>query len=137
LAEAAGRLDPTTRTDAINAAVAALESFSTPHSSWNCGLRRASVQAKLDQMSQGKKRFERMAGNPKGDWRIEDIEVAAEAHGCTCDPPSGGGSHYTVSRPGVAEILTIPARKPIKPVYIRLFVDYIKRHAAEAKDGAP
>jgi hypothetical protein len=37
----------------------------------------------------------------------------------------GGVSHYKVSHPAAREILTIPHRRPIKPVYIRKLVKLI------------
>jgi hypothetical protein len=40
-------------------------------------------------------------------------------------PPKGGGSHYKISHPNQREILTIPSRRPIKPVYIRELVKFI------------
>ena len=73
-------------------------------------------------MSQAEKLFEAMARNPKGDWRIADIEVVRKHFERTCRPPSGGGSHYGVSHLSTAGGITIPARRPIKPFYIRAFV---------------
>jgi hypothetical protein len=40
-------------------------------------------------------------------------------HGLRCSPPTGGGPHWKVSHPAARDILTIPARRPIKPFYIR------------------
>ena len=40
----------------------------------------------------------------------------------TLTPPTRG-SHYKVSHPEIEEILTIPAHKSIKQVYIKKFVD--------------
>jgi predicted RNA binding protein YcfA (HicA-like mRNA interferase family) len=37
----------------------------------------------------------------------------------------GKGSHFHAKHPNAREILTIPARRPIKPVYIRRLVRYI------------
>lgn len=68
----------------------------------------------------------RMARNPAGDWTIPDIEKLCREFGVACMPPSGGGSHYKVSHPSQVEILTIPARRPIKVVYIRLLVRFVK-----------
>jgi hypothetical protein len=39
--------------------------------------------------------------------------------------PKGGGSHYTVSHPALAEILTIPRRRPLLPIYVRRFVSFV------------
>ncbi len=76
-----------------------------------------------------------MALNPKADWRISDIETVCRRFEITCKPPSGGGSHYSLSHPTAVEILTIPARRPIKPVYIRQLVAYIKRVMGPANDA--
>jgi hypothetical protein len=35
--------------------------------------------------------------------------------------------HYKVTHSSQAEIVTIPAGRPIKPVYIRLLVNFIER----------
>jgi hypothetical protein len=64
----------------------------------------------------------RMRRNPAGDWTIDDVGTVCYRFGLQCQAPSGGGSHYKVSHPSVPEILTIPARKPIKVPYIRKFV---------------
>jgi hypothetical protein len=42
-------------------------------------------------------------------------------------PPTGGGSHWKVTAPDEEAILTIPAKRPIKPVYIRKLPAMIKR----------
>jgi predicted RNase H-like HicB family nuclease len=39
--------------------------------------------------------------------------------------PGRGGSHVIFSAPGVREIVSAPAKRPIKPVYIRRFVALI------------
>jgi hypothetical protein len=63
-----------------------------------------------------------MRANPSGDWKIKDVETACIEDGLSCNPPTGGGSHYKVSHPDFHAILTIPSRKPIKAVYIRKLV---------------
>lgn len=77
-------------------------------------------------MTQAEKRLARMKNNPKDDWRIADVESVCRAYDIACEPPSGGGSHYTVSHPSQVEILTVPAHKPIKPVYIVKLVLFIE-----------
>jgi hypothetical protein len=79
--------------------------------------------------------LERMRANPRGDWRIADVERLCRAYGVRCTAPSGGGSHYTARAEGIETILTIPARRPIKPVYIRRLVQLIDRVRAERRDG--
>lgn len=86
-------------------------------------------------MSRNEKLFEAMVRNPKADWRIADVETVCRHFGVTCKAPSGGGSHYTLSHPTAFEILTIPARRPIKPVYIRQLVAYILRIRGPANDA--
>jgi hypothetical protein len=69
--------------------------------------------------------LDRMRRNPAGDWTISDIERLCRFYSITCSPPSGGGSHYKISHDDVADILTIPARRPIKPKYVRLLVKFV------------
>ena len=86
-------------------------------------------------MSKAKKRLEKMRRNPRDDWRIDDVENVCRAHGVDCRPPANG-SHYTVSHPLKADILTVPADRPIKAVYIRKLVTYIDEVEA-AQTNAP
>ena len=68
-----------------------------------------------------------MRANPR-DWRIEDVASVCAAFGIGCTPPRNG-SHYKIKHDAMPSILTIPAHRPIKPVYIRelvRFVDAIK-----------
>ena len=62
--------------------------------------------------------LERMRANPAGDWRIRDVEAL-------CRELGKGTSHAHARHPSAREILTIPAHRPIKPVYIRKLVRYI------------
>lgn len=67
-----------------------------------------------------------MRRNPRGDFSINHIGLicrALEGHGLKLRAPRGGGSHYTVQYPG--GILTIPARRPLKPVYVRKFTELV------------
>lgn len=70
-------------------------------------------------------RLEDMRNNPRGDWRIEDIEAVCREYGVLCSAPRGGGSQYKIAHPRMAEKLTIPYKRPIKPVYIRKLVAFI------------
>jgi hypothetical protein len=67
----------------------------------------------------------RMRANPEG-WSIADVERVCRYAGLACTPPTGG-SHYKVSHPGLPEILTVPFKRPIKPIYIRTLVKMIDR----------
>ena len=70
-------------------------------------------------------RLDRMRANPFGDWSINDVAALCREHTIRCMPPSGGGSHWKVSDPTQRDILTLPSRRPIKPVYIRRLVRFI------------
>lgn len=70
--------------------------------------------------------LEQMKRNPQGDWTIKEVERVCAEHGLTCAAPTGGGSHYKVSHPGIPHILTIPFKRPIKTVYIRLLVKLLE-----------
>lgn len=63
-----------------------------------------------------------MRRNPL-DWRIEAFETVARANGVNVRKP--GGSHVIFEHPSVAEIISVPARRPIKPIYVKRFVRLI------------
>jgi hypothetical protein len=56
---------------------------------------------------------------------MSDIEAVCREHGVVCGPPRGGGSHYKIAHPTVAEKLTVPFNRPIKPIYIRKLVAFL------------
>ena len=66
-----------------------------------------------------------MRANPRADWRISDVEALCREYNVSFAPPRGGGSHCKVTHPSQSEILTIPFKRPIKPVYIRKLVEFI------------
>ena len=79
-------------------------------------------------MAGGEKLLDRMRANPR-DWRIEDVLAVCRAFGIECTPPRKG-SHFKVKHASMSEILTIPAHRPIKPVYMRdliKFVDAVRK----------
>ena len=67
--------------------------------------------------------LEQMRRNPR-DWRIGEVERLCGSERVDCSAPRKG-SHYKVRHAAMAEILTIPAHRPIKPVYIRALVRFI------------
>ncbi|MFZ4789851.1 MAG: type II toxin-antitoxin system HicA family toxin [Candidatus Competibacteraceae bacterium] len=73
-------------------------------------------------MSKADKTLEKMRANPR-DWRIEDLESVARHHGLTVRKP--GGSHVIFQKPGIALEVSVPAHKPIKPVYVRRLIELI------------
>ncbi len=76
-------------------------------------------------MARWEKLLDGMRANPRGDWTIANIETVARAIGCDVRQPRRG-SHYTITHPDMPDILTIPAHRPIKPVYIRRFVSIME-----------
>jgi len=71
--------------------------------------------------------LERMRRNPAGDWQVRHLETICHEYGLLFRP-GVGTSHVHLRHPTAREILTIPARRPIKPVYIRKLVRYIEAH---------
>ncbi len=67
-----------------------------------------------------------MRHNPTGDWQIADVETLCRQRGFNFR--FGKGSHVQIRHPSAREILTVPARRPIKPVYIRKLVRYIEAY---------
>ena len=72
-----------------------------------------------------------MKANPAGDWTIADVERLCRAHELLFRA-GHGTSHCHTKFPLVREIVTVPARRPIKSVYIRKLVSYIERHGGGA-----
>ena len=77
--------------------------------------------------------LERMRENPQGDWTIADIERLCREVGLTVTPPRRR-SHYNVRDPGSGATLTIPAHRPVRPVYISALVALADRFR-EQRDG--
>jgi hypothetical protein len=69
----------------------------------------------------------RMRNNPMG-WRIEDLKIVAARFKIEYRQP--GTSHVTFRHPSGAK-LTVPARKPIKPVYVKKFIEMLDEVAHE------
>lgn len=65
-----------------------------------------------------------MRANPRAGWTIGDVRVVCDEYGVTLASPTRG-SHYKVSHESQSSIVTIPSRRPIKPVYIRRLVEFI------------
>ncbi|MGH6840151.1 MAG: type II toxin-antitoxin system HicA family toxin [Methylocella sp.] len=70
-------------------------------------------------------RLAKMRANPAAGWRMSDIEVVCREHRVSCAPPRGGGSHYKIAHASMAEKLTIPFNRPVKPIYIRKLVTFL------------
>ena len=70
------------------------------------------------------KALQKMRKHPMG-WRIGELQAVAEENVVEWRRPGRGGSHVIFSAPGVREIVSVPAKRPIKPVYIKQFVALI------------
>lgn len=79
-------------------------------------------------MTSREKLLARMRANPR-DWRIEDLESLANHFGFAVRRP--GGSHVIFSHPALGEMLSVPARRPIKPVYVRRFLAMMEQVKAD------
>ncbi len=70
-------------------------------------------------MVRAAKTLEAMRDNPR-DWRSAELESVAAAFGANCRKP--GGSHVVFEHPSLVEALSVPAKRPIKPIYVQRFV---------------
>jgi hypothetical protein len=73
-------------------------------------------------MARAAKTLEALRANPR-DRRIETLETIAAAFGVNCR--KSGGSHVIFEHPAIVEALSVPARRPIKPIYVMRFVRLI------------
>ena len=74
-------------------------------------------------MSTAEKLLAKMRQNPR-DWRIEDLEVVARRFGIRVRKPSG--SHAVFQHDDSELEVSVPAHRPIKPVYVRQFVALVE-----------
>jgi len=72
-------------------------------------------------LSNAAKILEAMRNNPR-DWRIEDLKVVAGRYGIS--HRQKGTSHVVFWYPG-EPVVAVPARRPIKPPYIRQFLSLV------------
>lgn len=72
-------------------------------------------------MSKAQKLLDAMAHNPL-DWQMEQVETLARAFALTIHQP--GGSHHIV-RNAAGKKISLPAHRPIKPIYIKALVRLI------------
>jgi hypothetical protein len=69
-----------------------------------------------------------MRKNPAGNWSMARVETLCGQVSLFCKPPRSGGSHFKVWSPHLDGILTIPASRPIKAVYIKKLVRMADAH---------
>ena len=70
------------------------------------------------------KALRKMRKNPMG-WRLEELQAVATENFVDWRRPGRGGSHVIFSAPGVREIVSVPSKRPIKPVYVKQFMKLI------------
>jgi hypothetical protein len=78
------------------------------------------------------KTLQKMRGSQTG-WRIDELQSVATEYGVDWRRPGHGGSHVIFGAAGVREIVSVPAKRPIKPVYIKQFLALIDS-AVEVKE---
>lgn len=74
-------------------------------------------------MSKAQKLIEQMRNNPL-DWRIEQLETIAKLYAISVRK-HGGGSHVIFDHPNCELAVSVPAKRPIKPIYIVKFLELI------------
>ena len=70
-------------------------------------------------MSTTEKILAKMRNNPR-DWRIEALESLAKRFGLLVRNPDG--SHVVFSATSIGQEISVPTRKPIKPIYVKKFI---------------
>ena len=73
-------------------------------------------------MSKVKKLIQKMYNNPK-DWRIDSLESVAKK--LNIQVRKSGGSHVVFLHEDSTLVVTVPAKRPIKSVYINQFLALI------------
>lgn len=74
-------------------------------------------------MTNAWKLLDQMRLNPQN-WRIEQLETVAKR--CNVNIRKSGGSHVVFEHEEWVELLSIPSRRPIKPIYVKKFVALIE-----------
>ena len=72
-------------------------------------------------MGKAEKLLEKMQNNPR-EWRIDSLKTVAQAFEVAWRQQ--GTSHVVFVRPD-GRTLPVPARRPIKPIYIKKFVEFL------------
>lgn len=75
-------------------------------------------------MTKTDKTIEKMRNNPR-DWQLADLEIIASHWDIIVR--KGKGSHIVFAHQKWIEILTVPAHRPIKPIYIKKFISLIDK----------
>ncbi len=73
-------------------------------------------------MTRAAKILAQMKANPR-DWRIESLKAVADQFGVIYR--QSGGSHV-IFRHANGAMLSVPAKRPIKPIYVMKFVRLVE-----------
>ncbi|PIE46490.1 MAG: hypothetical protein CSA42_08285 [Gammaproteobacteria bacterium] len=73
-------------------------------------------------MSRLEKTIQKMRENPR-DWKIETLESIARRMGVLIR--KSGGSHVVFFHEQSELVITVPAKRPIKPIYIYQFLSLL------------
>jgi predicted RNA binding protein YcfA (HicA-like mRNA interferase family) len=73
-------------------------------------------------VASAEKILERMRNSPR-DWRIEDLKRIADR--CGIGYVQKGTSHVTFRHPAATKV-TVPAARPVQPVYVKQFLAMIE-----------
>jgi hypothetical protein len=84
-------------------------------------------------MSASGKTLQKMRRNQAG-WRIDDLISVAGSNGIEWRRPGRGGSHVIFSADGIRGIVSVPDKRPIKPIYVRNFIALIDAVQDAAKE---
>lgn len=63
-----------------------------------------------------------MRDNPR-DWTLENVITVCQQNGL--DIRAGKSSHHVVNHSELPTMVTVPAHRPIKPIYIKKLVELI------------
>ena len=87
-------------------------------------------------MARKRSLLERMSANPRDDWSMDDVARLCEREGLEVRSPKRG-SHHVIVSPYLRDVLTVPSNRPIKPIYIKYLVSYVRAHkeGSEARRG--
>jgi hypothetical protein len=76
-------------------------------------------------MARALKQLAAMRRDPRRGWTIDDVKHVCRSFGVHPYAPARG-AHYVLSHPSVEGLLTVPAARPVKPVYILLVADLLE-----------
>ena len=77
----------------------------------------------IQPMGKSDRQLLQMKNNPQDNWRIDALKAIARRHGIEWRQP--GSSHVTFRRADGGK-LTVPAQRPIKPIYIKQFIKFVE-----------